>query len=119
MQEADTRTEWSRDDVSDILTLKAGYESGYAAELSGEATSVDRGIESILDDVVDVFVASLSSEQVREIAELDTVQPVPNEYDRQLLSLSLNEVNRYLSEPEKFHVRRRLKLAARDAASAL
>ncbi len=117
LQEADTRTEWSRDDVTDILTLKAGYESGYATEASDEATSVDRGTESILDEVVDAFVASLSSDQVREIAGLDTVQPVPNEYDRQLLSMSLNAVNRYLSEPEKYHVRRRLKQAARDADS--
>lgn len=64
MQEADTRTEWSKDDVNDILMLRPDYEAAYLPGSVDAPTGAIDSTKTLLDEVVKEFVASLLSEQL-------------------------------------------------------
>ena len=116
MQEADTRTEWSKDDVNDILMLRPDYEAAYLPGSVDAPTGAIDSTKTLLDEVVKEFVASLLSEQLQQLAELDQGQPVPSEHDHKLLAISRSKLTRKLDWEERAYLRDHFKQAAREAA---
>jgi hypothetical protein len=115
MQEADTTSEWDKDDIREIMELKSGYEVSPCSKGTHAAQGVDDEISNILDEVVDEMVLSLSSEERRKISELDVWQQIPKEIDRSLLVDSRERVGKVLNRDEKKYLRDRFKQVARDA----
>ena len=115
VQEADTKTVWTKDDIGSILMVRPGYEASVGLISSEAAQGVDDEISNILDEVVDEMVLSLSSEERRKISELDVWQQIPKEIDRSLLVDSRERVGKVLNRDEKKYLRDRFKQVARDA----
>ena len=115
MQEADTTSEWSRDDIDAVLSFDAGAIQFTAVS----ATQADEWVAGILDEVIDGFLDRLSVAQLNEIAALAPNSPVPRNYDASLLAASGDKVGRDLTEPEKRHIRSQVKdqAAAKIATS--
>ena len=114
-QECDTTSEWSKAEVSEILSLRTGFETiALAAGLESQS-DLDEGIESILRDVVAAFIETLEPDQLTSLADLGERDPIPYEIDRLLLRRSGEEIGRDLERLEVQYLRDQFKTAARAA----
>ena len=114
-QECDTTSEWSKAEVSEILSLRTGFETiALAAGLESQS-DLDEGIESILRDVVAAFIETLDPDQLTSLADLGERDPIPYEIDRLLLRRSGEEIGRDLERLEVQYLRDQFKTAARAA----
>ena len=119
MQEADTRIEWGKDDVTDIFAPKLGYEEQHLDGTCSVVPLLDSNSDSTLDDVANELVASLTSEQVHAVAELGSDQLIPYEYDGRLLAESRSRLGRTLLDSERHRLRMGFRKAAQEAAITL
>jgi uncharacterized LabA/DUF88 family protein len=115
MQEADTTSEWDKDDIREIMELKSGYEVSPCSKGTHATQRVDIETSGKLAEVVDEIVKSLSAEEVGKVARLEKDQQVPNEYDGRLLGASRSRIGRNLHKSEKRFLRDRFKQAAQAA----
>ncbi len=116
MQEVDTRTEWSRDDISTFFSVKVGHQAAHPSQVPSDEASADGETSSALNEVARELVTSLTAVEFREVADLGASNPVPREYDIKLLGESRTRLGRHLIEGEKHYLRGRFKHFARDAA---
>ena len=109
MQEVDTKTEWSRADISKMLSLKPGF------EVASESTASDGPSEApipeaeVLDRAVDDFVASLTDEETASISQSDLTSFIPSEFDGRLLRNGGDMLGRWLDQSEIHYIRNRFR----------
>ncbi len=116
-QECDTTSEWSKAEVSEVLSLRTGFEvTALAAGLESQS-DLDEGIESILGDVVAAFIETLEPDQLTSLADLGKRDPIPYEIDRLLLRRSGEEIGRDLERLEVQYLRDQFKTSVRTAAT--
>lgn len=107
-QEADTKTEWTKSDISKILKYNTSNVvwSAYAPPVT--PGGVDN--PEALDQAVDRVIASLGPEVLANVSELMPNEGVPREYDRLLLSEGVKAKNGdQLTDAEKRYLRQKLK----------
>ena len=117
MQEADTTTEWNKSRLEAILSLRPDF--GAATE-NDPRTRSDSNFqtEEAMNQVVAALIDSLSPDEIRSIANIAPNDMIPWQYDRWLIVRASNLTGSSLNPTERYHLRNRLKSAARDAASA-
>ena len=121
MQESDTATEWSKSTIERIMSRREGFDAQAGArhdEGGAPAANVQPDNASVLDEIVSELIATLSSDEIQEIASLQPRDEIPREYDLQLLRRSSRRVGSFLNETERNYLRNQLKAAARITASA-
>ena len=116
-QECDTTAEWTKAEISEVLSLRTSLETTSLVSGLGEMDDLDEGIESILSNVVDTFIKTLDHGQLSPLADLGERDPIPYEIDRLLLRKSGEDVGRDLERPEVQYLRDQFKTAVRIAAS--
>lgn len=115
LQEADTTTEWSKEELSAFLKVRPGVD---------DQTSVSIGIETNqtpgsgepgdnLETAVDGFVSSLSVDDMKEIADLGETVMIPQRYDRRLLAICGRAIAGTLGYDEKRQMRTYFRAAVR------
>ena len=103
-QEADTTTEWSKSDVSDILTVKS------LPDLDAEVTNLTESPEFTnattvaLAEAVREFIASLHPIHPDDTAEI-TPNWIPPRFDRPLLASCRTKIGRDLNSSEIDYIR--------------
>ena len=111
-QEADTTSEWGKEDIEQILSVKPGtgtnLETPESWAIPGESADDTR---EILDQVAIGIVNSFSENELREVANMlsQDFQRIPGEYDRMLLRESRERIGRDLYEAEKLYIRGKFK----------
>ena len=116
LQEADTTTEWSKEDIEEILEFKP---SNVQWSDGGTALAITAGEEKVLlDESVSEFLASLPKGELSDIAVLQPNEGVPRQYDSRLLGTAEGKLTRDLTEPEKRYIRSTLKDQAKTAVAA-
>ena len=114
-QEADTTSEWNKSDVEQILEFKPTNLQWTTDSTVPDNVNDDR--QGLLDEAVGELLASLSEEQLREIADLQSNEGIPRQYDGKLLGLGKGKVGEDLAESEKRHARSKLKEQAKARVS--
>ena len=115
MQEADTTTEWGKDDIRKILSVAPA--TNWSSETTQPQAGVIEGAEGkVLDEVPAEIVNRLDPAELNRIAELLSTDPlwIPPEYDRSLLITVADRIGRELSGPEKRRARDAFKEAVRS-----
>ena len=104
-QEADTTGEWSKEEVSEILTVKS------SPEKSLTSVSPHGNIDELLDQVVsDIFGLLGETELERISLELSRDSRwVPEDFDRRLLLEGREKIGRDLERAEMRHIRNKFK----------
>lgn len=105
--ESDTTTEWSKSDVESCLSFRT------ASERSGEISN-NQEDQSTIEKCVSKFVDSLSSDDLRAVANLGRDTPVPAQFDRLLLTESSEQIGRRLSDTERHIARYMFKRESRN-----
>jgi uncharacterized LabA/DUF88 family protein len=120
LQEADTINEWSADDVSEFLAVRAMTRGAPHDEPSSDATATTQNLPtpdlSVQDVEIDIsqqvtvlveeFVENLSGTDIQQISEYwKTERGVPSEFDRRLLPVCRGKVGRNLLPAECKHMR--------------
>lgn len=107
-QEADTSSEWSRDEVKEFITGK-GTEGSAAllpiVETVPNAPAVDE--DDALYRVANEIVESMETSEIRKIAESleQSAREIPYDYDRRLLGFGRSALGRDLDQSEKLRIR--------------
>ena len=117
LQEADTTAEWSKSEIGDILTMRAGFDIVSQAGDRSAETPVDDDTASVLDAAVAEFVSDLPTAAINAIAMLTGNDQIPAEYDGILLSSCRQKLERNLEWHESAYMRDVLKEAANRLAS--
>lgn len=104
-QESDTTAEWSKADISEILTLASRFDASPPSLAVTEIPAIDARTD--LDLIVDEFVASRNRNDLMQI-KLAPGSRLPRSLDAPLLVIASRQINRALSEDEKIHLRNRL-----------
>ena len=116
-QEADTTTEWSKSNIGDFMSIVPRRGATVVSEETSSVSDVTGNSENVLNDVIDEFIKTLSSDELREIANLDANERIPYEYDSKLLGWSRDTLHRNLSRDELSYLRTRFKNVARTRAN--
>ena len=103
-QEADTTTEWSKSDISQILTIINRPESGPGTSGLMRNTEIASTTASVLEEAVEEFITSIAPLNPSEIAEI-TPNWIPAQFDRPLLASSRNKIGRDLDSLEIDYIR--------------
>lgn len=117
LQESDTTSEWSKSEIGDILTMRAGFDIVSQASDRSAATPVDDDTASIIDAAVTELISGLPAAAINVIAMLTGNDQIPAEYDRILLSSCRQKLGRNLEWHESAYMRDVLKEAAKRLAS--
>ena len=107
-QEADTTSEWSKGEIEEILSVKAG--AGANRPVSPVQEDVGAGgdvINDILERVAAEIVGLMGENDVRAVAQAIAMDPrwIPLEYDRKLLAGGRERMGRELNPGERRRVR--------------
>ena len=107
LSEADTTTEWSKDEISAFLEFTddnvPGHE-GVSPSASPEPPEVDQ--ESVFRRVVAELVEEMADAEIAECRDsLHDSDVVPREYDGKLLAISRMHLDRDLTIPERVRIR--------------
>ncbi len=117
MQEADTTTEWSKDDIEGILSIApdTGWRSGTTQPQGGVTEGVE---DKALDEAVTEIAGRLDVAELKRVADLLSTSPewIPPEYDKSLLVAAGERIGRDLSESEKRRARDKFKEVVRSRA---
>ena len=103
-QEADTTTEWSKEEIREILSLKCGTATSvHTFPDSAMPASQRESTGDLLEMVAGSVVSSMSQTELAEVAEALLRNPSnnPHDYDRRLLSEGREKVGRDLNQAEK------------------
>lgn len=117
MQEADTTTEWSKDDIEEILSVAPA--TAWSSGTTHPQTGLGEGAEGkVLDEVAAELVNQLDPAQLDSIKETLSTNPawIPPEYDRSLLVTARERIGRELGESEKRRARDTFKEVVRSRA---
>ena len=115
MQEADTTVEWSKSDISEILTLTSGAGVSYGIGERPMSSRISNEIAGELEQAIDKTVASLDRQQLSAVAGLGTGERIPGELDRDLLRNCGEKLDRWLEPHESEYARGEFKEKARSA----
>ena len=119
LQEADTTAEWSRDALSRLMSLAAGFD-GSDLHFGDKALQELRGdTYTTLDKIVGQFVSSLNTEDIKFIAELGEAERIPRQFDSRLLALCRTGMEGDLDFVEKVQMRKLLKDKVRERSDKL
>ena len=118
MQESDTRTEWSKAEIGEFLTLKLGSNTSVAPDTHEDSSETGCDTKSLLDEVIATFAESLGPDRLSLIADLDEAGSIPNEIDSPLLGKSRSAIGRELTFDERRYLRDQFKQTARRTTSA-
>lgn len=121
MQEADTTTEWDREDVSNFLSLittppERSVPLIVTADV-GAATAVDDSTDavSVLGRVVEAVCAALKDSEVADLkAHWEAQSGVPPEFDGKLIARGRDALGRILDHGEKATMRSLFKRKVRE-----
>ena len=119
LQEADTTTEWSREELSEVMKLAPGFSE--STEKRGDAILqqlTQRG-PTDLDQTIDTFLSQMTTEDVKGIADLQECDVIPPQFDRNLLASCRAGMGRNLDNTEKLQMRRTFKEKARGVSKGL
>ena len=105
--ESDTTTEWSKSDVEGCLSLLT------TPERSGEIVN-NQEDQSTIEKCVSEFVDSLSSDDLRTVANLGRDTPVPSQFDRLLLTKCSKQMGHRLNDLERHELRYMFKTKSRN-----
>ena len=107
-QEADTTTEWSREKIQEILSLRSStITNAQTFPDPAMPASQRESTGDLLEMVTRVVFSSMSQTEIAEVAEALLRNPnnIPHDYDRRLLSEGRTEVGRVLNQTEKTNMR--------------
>ncbi len=112
IHEADTTTEWNKEDIEEILSVKNRIEPD-SEESSVKAGASGNGddLGEILDQVAAEIVNSIGNNEITQLAETFSQNPqwIPPEYDKRLLSVGGDRIGGDLGPFEKRRVRDKFK----------
>ena len=111
LQEADTTTEWNKDVVETIMSVKPYVES-YLDVLNGPVTlGLGEGEDEVLDRVAYEVVGSIGEDELAAIAVALSRDPrwVPPDSDRLLLLRGSETLSRELTQTEKRYIREKFR----------
>ena len=117
MQEADTTTEWSKDDIEGILSITP--DTAWSPGTTQPQAGVSEGVEDkVLDEVAGEIANRLGPADLNTVAETLATDAswIPREYDSSLLVTAAERIGRELSESEKRRARNKFKEAVRSRA---
>ena len=106
LQEADTTTEWSREEMRGLLNLDSVQASAYEAPPEVDAATT-------LEQAVDGFMSSLEPQEVADVASLEEADMIPHQIDGRLLATCRRAMGRYLNDAEMFLMRSKFKSLSR------
>jgi uncharacterized LabA/DUF88 family protein len=115
LQEADTTTEWTKEQVGAFLQITTPPLEEPKVRTSPENKSVETSaLQSIFEELVDELVGDLTDDQRSAI---ETLATIPKDIDGKLLSSARQNLGRLLNELEKRQIRSvlRQKLKKSDA----
>ena len=118
LQEADTTTEWHKEDVETIMSLRP-YVETYLDALTGTlALSLGEGEDEVLDRVATEVVGSITEEDLAAISVALSRDPrwVPPDSDRLLLLRGSETLSRELTQTEKRYIREKFREAVTTRA---
>ena len=116
MQEADTTTEWSKADISDVMTLKPGVVDAFEAPDNAVSPDGAGNAADVLEKTVDAFFTSLSQGEIETIKRLEGLAHIPKEIDSRLLAMCGNSMGRRLDTAETVNMRNILREKALAAS---
>ncbi len=119
LQEADTTTEWNKDVVETIMSVKPYVES-YLDSLNGPVTlGLGEGEDEVLDRVASEVVGSIGEDELATIAVALSRDPrwVPPDSDRLLLLRGSETLSRELTQTEKRYIREKFREAVSTTAA--
>ncbi len=110
-EEADTVTEWGKEEVAEILTAMPGVTEDPLALTSQDG--VGERDDTVFDDAVTAVVNSIEENDLANIARELAATPnfIPQHYDRRLLTASRRHLGRDLEDYEKRLVRQKFREA--------
>ena len=112
-QEVDTKTEWSRDDVARVLSLKPGFDIAIGVPADAGAAELSVPTSRTLDQAVETFITTLTEDELVNLTETDLTTSIPREYDGRLLRNGGGMLGRRLEYPETRYLRDKFKEAIR------
>ena len=118
LQEADTTTEWHKEDVETIMSMRP-YVETYLDALTGTlALSLGEGEDEVLDRVATEVVGSITEEDLAAISVALSRDPrwVPPDSDRLLLLRGSETLSRELTQTEKRYIREKFREAVTTRA---
>ena len=119
LQEADTTTEWSTEEVSEFLTIRPGFDGSGGTPEQVESPARAASLTLAIGQVVDEFVSSLDAEDVRLLGGIEDVEPVPRAFDSRLLATCRNRLDRDLDDVERSEMRKTFRERVKDRLKGL
>ena len=107
-QEADTISEWSKEDVEQILSVRPDIDRNVNVPGSPRlSANIANDTREILDRVVNEICDSLTRNELNSVTEMleQDSERIPRDYDRKLLTESNRMTGRDLREFEKLYIR--------------
>ena len=111
-EEADTTSEWTREDITEVLSVKSGMElTQKASPIQAGVGASAEGTSNILAEVVETTVASMYQTDLRDTAAALTENPhfIPSHFDGRLLAECRAKLGHDLSVEERRLVRKRFR----------
>lgn len=106
--ESDTTTAWAKADVESFLSLMTTSERSTSDLVDSQDWSegqVEQQDQSNVEKCVSGLVDSLTSDDLRTVANLDRDTPIPAQFDRLLLTKCSKQLGRRLNDSERHEVR--------------
>ena len=118
LQEADTTTEWNKENVETIMSVKPYVETCLDALTGSLALSLGEGEDEVLDRVATEVVGSITEEDLDAISVALSRDPrwVPPDSDRLLLLRGSETLSRELTQTEKRYIREKFREAVTTRA---
>lgn len=120
LEEADTHTEWSTEDVQEVLSIKSSREvTSVDPATSNTEEESKSSFDDILQEVASAVLASIDENDMPRIAEelSQSTWAVPYAYDRALLTSCGQRLGRDLDESEKRRIRESFREAVTGRAN--
>ena len=115
LQEADTTTEWSSEELSEVMKLAPGFSESTEKQGNETLQQLTQSITTDLDQAIDAFLSQMTTEDITGIAALQEFDPIPSQFDRNLLASCRAKMGRNLDNTEKLQMRRTFKEKAGEA----
>ena len=112
-QEADTTVEWSKSEIEDFMTIATSSHTTVISTDTPIESDVNGNSEDALNNAIEGFMETLTSDELHEVAYLNVNQTVPYQYDSRLLGWIRGAMGRDLSDDERIYIRSRFKNVAR------
>ena len=112
LQESDTTTEWSQDDIDEFLSLRQGSVVHESLPRMIKPSADVPDPESAIGVVIEGFAGSLSPEELVDVDNLAASSPIPRVIDSRLLASCRTALGRDLDLGERSVMRKRFQEAA-------